>query len=245
MKLFELDDQNLISALPPFDSEEWFLAIAPLLNEHLFLKFSERQILEDPRIDRAWRQYANGEKNYDEVKSVIVSDLTRRIQHLLIGKNRSYAISFRAINEEFDPLWNVDGIETLTYTRTNTGTVETVIDQDDSNTGTQENEAGTTTTTTDSNTTYDSATWKDAGKSVAANTGKDTRTDDLAYTRDETDTRTDDLTEEYTETRKRGGNIGITKSTELIQSTLDTFQLIDFLDMVARDIANAITCRTY
>jgi hypothetical protein len=245
MKLYELDDTNLITAVPPFDSEEWYLAIAPLLNEHLFLKFSERQILEDPRIDRLWREYANREKNYDEVKSGIVRDLTRRIQHLLIGKNRSYAITYRAITEEFDPLWNVDGTETLTYARTNTGTVKNEADQTDKNTGTQTNDAGTTTTDTTSATTYDSPTWKDTDKNVSANSGRDTRTDNLQYKRDETDTRTDDLTEEYTETRKRGGNIGVTKSTELIQDTIDTFQFIDFLDMVARDIANAITCRTY
>ena len=53
-------------------------------------------------------------------------------------------------------------------------------------------------------------------------------------------TRTDNLKEEYDETLTRTGNIGVTKSQELIESELLLRAKYDFLDIVQKDIANYI-----
>lgn len=245
MRLYEFIDDNIITAVPPFDSSEWYLSIAPLLQEHIFMNYGDRETLENARIRSAWRRYAERQATLSEVKNIILQEIQRAARHILISKNRSYSIEYKAIMEDFNPLWNVDGVETLTYTRTNTGTVTNVADQDDKNTGTVTNADTTGSTTTSQATTYDSATWKDTGKDIVQNSGANTRTDNTKYERDQTDTRTDNLTEGYTETKERHGNIGVTKSTELIADTLKVFTDIDFLDMVAHDVANVICARTY
>lgn len=245
MKLYEFEFDNLILAIPPFDSSEWYLSIAPMLQKNLFLKYSDRDVIETARIRHAMRDYADGKITEGQFRQIVVAEIQTRIQYELYAKNRAYTMMYRAIMEEFDPLWNVDGTETLTYTRDNTGTQTNVHDEDGTNTGTQTNTDTTSNTSTDSTTTYDSSTWKDTNKNVSSNSGAITRSDDLSHTLDTTDTRTDALTETYTETKKRGGNIGVTKSQELLQSTLDVFGNLSFLDIVAHDIANVITCRTY
>ena len=245
MKLYDFEDKNLIVAIQPFDSHEWFLAIAPLLNENIFMNYSEREVFESPKIKRKIRDFLSGDATKEDVNDTTLMDMRRRIQLLLIGKCRAYDVIFRTITEEFNPLWNVDGIEKLTYTRTNTGTQTNEVDRTDRNTGTQTTADGTTQTSTDSTTTYDSPTWRDTNKNVTANSGNVTRTDNLTATGNEDAVRTDDLTETYTEVKERGGNIGTTKTTDLQRDTLDLFSTIDFLNLVTHDIANVITCRTY
>lgn len=245
MKLYEFDDDNIITAVAPFDSSEWYLSVAPLLHEHLIMNYGDRDTFTNSRIRSVCRQYRAGHATKEQVKNTILQEMQKAVRMLLISKDRSYTMMYRAYMEEFDPLWNVDGTEVLEYTRTNTGTQTNVIDQDDKNTGTQTNAAGTTNTATSSATTYDSATWKDTAKDVSANSGQDTRTDNLKYERDQTDTRTDNLTEHYKEEKKRGGNIGLTKSTELLTDSWNTFDVLNFLEKVSHDIANVITLTTY
>lgn len=247
MYLYEFENDTIIVPIPPFDSSEWFLSVAPMIKDHLLMKFSEREVVETPRTRRAWRDYADGRKTITEVHSEYVSEIVRRIQHELFSKNRPYEVIYKALTEEFNPLWNVDGVETLTYERKNTGTQTNVVDQDDKNKGTQTNTDTTSTTSTSSTTTYDSATWKDTEKNVDANSGAVTRTDNLTYERDQTDTRTDDLTEKYSETKERHGNIGVTRSDQLIEGAYNVFSLewAKFLDLVTHDIANVITNRVY
>lgn len=247
MYLYEFENDNIIVPIPPFDSSEWFLSVAPMIKEHLLMKFSEREVVETPRTRRAWRDYADGRKTITEVHGEYVSEIVRRIQHELFSKNRPYEVIYKALTEEFNPLWNVDGVETLTYERKNTGTQTNVVDQDDKNKGTQTNTDTTSTTSTSSTTTYDSATWKDTEKNVDANSGAVTRTDNLTYERDQTDTRTDNLTEKYSETKERRGNIGVVDSATLVKKSVEVFseEWAKFLDLVTHDIANVITNRVY
>lgn len=247
MKLFELENENLVIAIPPFDSSDWYLAIAPHVQDRLLMKYSDREVVETAKTDRAWREYCDGTKPMSYVKTVTLQEVQRRIQCELLAKNRAYEVIYRALTEEFNPLYNVDGVETLTYTRANTGTQSNVVDGTVKDTGTQTNTDTTSNTTTDSTTTYDSATWKDTNKSVSANSGNVQRTDNLTHKNDEEATRTDDLLEEYTETKERRGNIGVTRSDQLIRGSLELFteEWTKFLDLVAHDIANVCTCRTY
>lgn len=72
--------------------------------------------------------------------------------------------------------------------------------------------------------------------------------DTLSFTgrKDETDfgktnTRTDDLTEHETTVNTRGGNIGVTTSAQLQTGEIEWLQKFNFLDQIARDIANEIS----
>lgn len=76
--------------------------------------------------------------------------------------------------------------------------------------------------------------------------------DTLSFTnrKDETDfgktnTRTDDLTEHETTVNTRGGNIGITTSAQLQTGEIEWLQRFNFLDQIARDIANEISYNYY
>lgn len=72
--------------------------------------------------------------------------------------------------------------------------------------------------------------------------------DTLSFTnrKDETDfgktnTRTDNLSEHETTVNTRGGNIGVTTSAQLQTGEIEWLQRFNFLDQIARDIANEIS----
>lgn len=112
---------------------------------------------------------------------------------------------------------------------------------------------------THSKTTYDSATFLDAEKTADStdktttyNTKKDqsdyNSTDTLSFTnrQDSTaygksDTRTDNLHEKEVIEHKRGGNIGVTMTTQLFRDSMDFSQHFKLIEMIAADIANAIS----
>ena len=217
----------------------------------------------------------------------------------------NYSKIFNALTAEYNPVWNVESEESLTYDKTNTGTQDIsgsntgtqgvsgtntgtqgvsgsntgTQSTAGSNTGTQTTADTTTNTTTESNTTYDSNTEYEKGKVVSTNGGNiqrtdnlansETRTDNLAHSETRTDnlahsetrtnnlahsetrtdnlahseTREDDLSEHYEEVKKRGGNIGVTRSDELAKSETD-FRKSDaynFTMIVAHDIADFIS----
>lgn len=136
-----------------------------------------------------------------------------------------------------------------------------------SNTGTETNADGVTITRQDANTTYDSDTDFDTTKQTETHSGNVTRTDNLAHTETRTDnlahsetrtdnlahsetrtdnltqeqTREDDLHEHYFETKIRGGNIGVTESSQLAQNEI-LFRLRFNLQMIiSKDIADFIS----
>ncbi len=133
-------------------------------------------------------------------------------------------------------------------------------------TGSERDEKGQGTTEVTAATTFDSSTFKDTGKTVTTpSEGYDEhsyvdRADTTTYNnlKDEattlsednkTFTNRNDKTDygkkvDYTETVTRSGNIGVTKSTELIDDYRVTSNY-SFMDVVARDIVNLITYSVY
>ena len=106
--------------------------------------------------------------------------------------------------------------------------------------GERENDSMTSATTSTTNT------------ETFTTTRSDTRTDNLTNTRTDnlTDTRTDNLTdagtgtEDITRTLTRSGNIGVTTSQQMIQSSIELWQW-NFFDTVFRDIDSILTIQTY
>ena len=75
----------------------------------------------------------------------------------------------------------------------------------------------------------------------------ETRTDNLAHSETRTDnlkddaTRTDDLHEHYFETKIRGGNIGVTKSSELVEDSILLRLKYNLVNIISKDVASFIS----
>lgn len=155
------------------------------------------------------------------------------VNQTLLANRYKYQHLYELYTAEYNPIWNVDGTETITKTgsETDTGTETTT------RTGTDTNEASGTDTGQDAVTTYDSATHKD--------TVKDTetygRTDTLTH--NTTDERTPDLEHgfDWTETHTRGGNIGVTMTQQLESAELEWTGKFNLYRIIAQDVVGAIS----
>ena len=295
-RLSNFIDENIIPDNGIYSSRPWYISIQSYISTILKYNHGNRYILE-----------------HFENKPNAVSYLREMINALFIMNNDKYQKIFEALTAEFNPLWNVDGIETLTYVKDNTGTQRNdnistnVTNINGTNTGTQQtrgtntgsqstsgsntgnqtingsNTGNTETFDTTGNISTASATTFDANNELetnatnSANSGSvkrvdnladstqridnlnhsetrtdnlshsDTRTDNLAHTEKSTSSgsddnlRTDNLKEEYTEVKERHGNIGVTKSTELIEDAVLLRLKYNFSEIVANDIVSFIT----
>lgn len=273
MKLKSIIDDINIPDNGIYNSEEWYIFIQGILKYILKYSHGERELFDDLYVE-------NPDTLYWKIldRDVIINKVKEYINACFVMNNFRYRKLYEALFADFNPLWNVDGVETLTYVKDNTGTQGNI----GSNTGTQTSvrtgsdaiahtgaitnsesgiestaHTGTQTntlpekTTTDYNTTFDSTTEYETHKSVESyNVQTTTRTDNLTdthtagitntETHTDTDThtynslqdqrtdnlansntRTDNLKEEYSEIKERHGNIGVTKSTDLVMSAAD------------------------
>lgn len=103
---------------------------------------------------------------------------------------------------KFNPLWNKDG--TIKETGSDAKTNEYENDG--------ESNPGSTSTTTDQVKGYDGGNWADASKSITTGSGQDTSHSEGGYT--------DTITYGHITTEQ--GNIGVTKSTELLDDFRNT-----------------------
>ena len=118
--------------------------------------------------------------------------------------------------------------------------------QDPENPGTSEESTGSPETGTETTDTTDELT----------RTGTDTDTETLNLTDTErktgegltstskNGTRTDNLTEEYTETKTRGGNIGVTSTQSLINQEREVARF-SFIEVVCKTITDAVCMGVY
>ena len=244
-------NNNFIPASGYYSSREWYISIAGVIEKILRIRDGKRELQDFVKLP----PFTLPDAQY-------ISDMTQAVKDnidmLFIVNDESYARIYRALTEDYNPIWNVDGTETLVYTKDNTGKQTNVVDH----TGTQDidnTHSGSLTTTdtlesttTTSKTTYNSAAFADTEKVHTVNgpTGQQQESDTRKFEMDRTDnlkddaTRTDNLKEEYSEIKKRGGNIGVTKSQELIESEIDLRLNAKFLEIVEHDILKQIayTC---
>ena len=140
MRLKEIKEKNFIPINAPYSNENWFLYLNDFLKSALISRYGMREILIDYDL---YEMYFGG--SYEEFKNVVSDDVKNAIDVLFKINNFKYKKLFYALNLEYNPIWNVDGTETLTYSRSNTGT------QNISNSGTEsqeseKNNTGTETT---------------------------------------------------------------------------------------------------
>lgn len=143
-----------------------------------------------------------------------------QIKAILEGNPYKYEGLYESTQFEYNPLFNVDGIETIERERHNTGT---------------QGNSGNTSSSNDvqnQRTTYDSDSDLDTDKIVTSGSGTSTNT------------RTDNLTEIETITNTRQGNIGVTKTTELIRDQRDIL-IFDYADVIIKDFLPQIVSMVY
>lgn len=165
---------------------------------------------------------------------------------------------------DFNPLWNVDGVEGFISKDTHTGTDTTRhtgtdrVNRDDTGnitkSGNETNVSSGTDTSIDSNTTYNSSTFYDNDKNTYNHGKSDTHTynqvrdthdlhnlDVTTYNSQNDETR--NLTDNHVDLKVRQGNIGVTKSTDLIKDNQAMYQdeLMDFYKYVVRCCVNQVS----
>lgn len=247
-----------------FNSDKWFLAFINRIPSILKLMHGRREIFDfiaratDPTHDAAemidiflythcykyrhlWKLYT---ADYNPLWNVEGSE-TRVIERDVTTQDEGTRTDTGTVKN------NASGTDTTTGT--NTGTVT------DAGTDNSSTTYGKTTqqarTTYDSSTAYNTDSSTDSGTDSEQRTTGNTRTDNLQSSSGTTygrqDLRTDDLTSETsntgeqhertTDTFTRGGNLGVTKTTDLEQSEVDFVSQFNMVDMIVSDIADSIS----
>lgn len=201
-------------------------------------------------------------------KSDIANEVQQRVYYCLLANQYKLQGLYETTQFEYNPLWNVDGTTTTerdsktddTNTTKNTGSNTTTIkstDTDDkttANTTKTEDVTDKTVNVSSSNTSEVSDTLYLREKTTTEDTStydstvKDDTTEKETYVKDSTNTETIDTSqnddrdiifhEKVTETRQ--GNIGVTKTTDLIASQRDIVDF-DFLSVLCHMIVNCLT----
>lgn len=280
MLLKELKEFDYIPKDGYYATMEWYVGIVPRLKKVLNVMYGEREVI----FDVDFCGMLDREEIVDYIKDCI--------DVLFIEKRDSYSRIWNVLRAEYNPIWNVESKETLTYSKknegnegieesskgesetsgSNTGSIKVEgsntgsINVEGSNTGTVSDVGSSTGESVSSLTPFNSSTLMVSDKGESETSDSNTRTDDLKHGETRTDdlrhgeTRTDDLkhsetttdsgsrdvskdsrySEDYEETRVRGGNIGVTKSSELVESEIHLRVGYSFVNIVARDIVNMI-----
>lgn len=152
--------------------------------------------------------------------------LYNKIQSTCYRKKYEWDTLYSSIIQEYNPIWNVDGTEKTEYSaEKETQEVGSATD-----TFTSGERQGTTT---DFAIPYNGTAEKETGKATSQN---ESYTDTNVK-----GTHTDVLNKDaHTVTVIRQGNIGVTKTQDLLQSQRD-IAMFDFLDTVMKECIDAIT----
>ena len=149
-----------------------------------------------------------------------------KLKSVCIRKKYEWDTLYSSIIQEYNPIWNVDGTERTEYSAKG----ETNQVMSDTDTFVSGERVGTTT---DFAIPYNGIEEKETGKATSQNkTYTDTNTKVQHTDTSNTDTHNVKIT--------RQGNIGVTKTQELLQAQRD-IAMFDFLDTVLKDRIDAIT----
>lgn len=202
----------------PLLSDGWLKELKKYFNDLLFTYYYDRAIINDNRFNSS-----NEVNNYNNLRHVIA--------HILDSRQYEFENLYNSTVLEFNPLWNVDGTETITRQLKQTGT------DTHAQTGTDTTTDSGSDVTTDQQTTYDTS-FLDTNKSTLTH-GKSAQT-----TYGGTNTETKNLTDNETTTIVRSGNIGVTTSTKLLSEYRD-YSKFDLWKYITREVVNQISYGIY
>lgn len=238
----------VITELETTQNNEWYLELKKYFDEFLDLNYSDRII--NRFVER------------NDFASLLLW-VQKKIKLNVLTNIYKYSRLYETTILEYNPLWNVDGTEVReiyrekdgsnTRTFLNTDTMTYAGSHTNTKTGNETNVDSGSMVTTKAVTTFDDSTFRDTERTTDTpnqktnthtyNNVTDTETfTNRADTNAHTGTIGDvsDEGESTTETLTRQGNIGVTKSTELIDSQRLTVNY-SYIENVVHDIVNTFT----
>lgn len=235
------------------ETTEWFQHVKEVFDMLVWQYYSERTVFYSPKFNPD----ENSEQEiYDQILFSIAINL--------VTKKYTYERSYNTIIAEYNPLYNIDGFEFEDRTLTKTGTDTDTRTGDDkmtyedngdiTNSGNDVSTDSMSDSTQEQTTTYDDDTDRDTTKTTVtygkvttlANGKKVTNNLDGFKNQNYNSTfeKSLDLNDTEHISRRRYGNIGVTKSTDLIDAERQTV-LYDFYKMVVHDCVNVVSYAIY
>ena len=232
-------------------NSEWWSKLSPMFDDIIWLYYADRTVFLNNRFNP--NNQSECRENIRRTFGIYLKSRCRQIDRI-----------YDAFMRDFNPLWNVDGVEGFISKDTHTGTdtqahsgKDTTLTEDNGSVTKSGNETIASTgidTSTDSNTTYDSSVFFDNDKNTYQHGKTDTHTyNSVRDTRDldgknETTynsnmTNTKNLTDEHIDLKVRQGNIGVTQSDKILGDAMRLYEdeLTDFYKYVVRCCINQVS----
>lgn len=257
--LYYLESNN-DSLLPPstmtesINNKDWFIALKEHFNNLIWLHFSDRIV------------FINNRFKCDDSDTITINNIIKSFAINLTSKNYEYEKLYESTILEFNPLWNVDGVEGVIREYTNNTTGGDSHSGKDSHSSNHSNDVTRNRGMSDeienddtlvetSRATYDSGdtyyptekthtvhgTLNNPKHQITENvTDKDKGNESGTTTYGSRHDTVNNTTHKELEMHIRQGNIGVTKSTELL-ADFRNLAIFDFYKMVVRDCVNTCT----
>lgn len=238
---------NEFETLTPTDTQvgsavvqsEWWTPLKDQFDNLIWLYYPQRTIFLNDRFspDDSQQTYDNIIKTF----TIWIKSHKRQLDRLWVG-----------YMADFNPLWNVDGVEgfvsqdTHTGTTTNTHTGDDRLTYEDNGSDTLTN-SGTDTDTRAVTTFDDVANFKNESRDSVAHGKVATDVKDLdGYKNQNYDSEMEtehDLLDEHVDMKIRQGNIGVTQSDKILGDAQKLYMddLMDFYKYVVRSCVNQVS----
>lgn len=232
-------------------SSEWWSKLSPMFDDIIWLYYGDRTVFLNSRFNP--NNQSECRENIRRTFGIYLKSRCRQIDRI-----------YDAFMRDFNPLWNVDGVEGFISKDTHTGTDTTRhtgtdrVNRDDTGnitkSGNETNVSSGTDTSIDSNTTYNSSTFYDNDKNTFNHGKSDTHTynqvrdthdlhnlDVTTYNSQNDETR--NLTDNHVDLKVRQGNIGVTQSDKILGDAIRLYEdeLTDFFKYVVRCCINQVS----
>lgn len=163
---------------------------------------------------------------YENAQGNIIQGLVNLdVTNLLISNTYKYSTLYNTTRLTYDPIANVDGVETITTTK----------EGSEINSGSNTFSPGATSTTTSKSNAYDDTELRENAEDTTTSSGED----NTEYT----NTKSFDNYKEVVQ-NVRKGNIGVTSTQNLIEQERN-ISLFSIIDIVCSDIAHLILLGVY
>lgn len=261
MYITELNLSNLLAAADlnsRFNSDEWYLYIKSRLSKYIAMTQSRRELF--PWFEDADDPDTAAEEAVDTILELNAYTYRHMWKLYTAEYNPIWNVegtekTVRERDNTGTQENKLSGKDTLTYSGSEAN-AKTGTDTNVQSGSIKDQHGGAMTK---SRTTYDSASFLDVEKdsdTLENTTTYNSKQDQITYLstdtksftgrNDETsygktDTRTDNLKEKETITHTRGGNIGVTKTTEMEADEVAWLKKFNFLERITCDICNVIS----
>ena len=203
-------------------------------------------------LKMADKDLSNIIESYIEMLGIDIENITsNEFNNLIVFVLYSYKDKWLKLLENvyeqtYNPIWNVDGTESVTHTFEHGKTVT-----ETKNLTHTMNKGSTDTTTVNSDITENSRNGFNSASAVPV--GKSSHTGSSTVTGSGFDSDVDTGTDTYAntgtdterETRTRGGNIGVTSTQNMLEQEIELRNKFNYFTMIAYDIINEFSLRIY